>query len=419
MRDTVPANPHARGPRIRGLLPALLALVLAACSGPILANPPAARPSVAPQTPVLAAPADPRPVVLPRDDGPHDRLTEWWYYTGHLGAADGRTFGFEYVIFRAERGGFPVSWASHLAVTDESANRFAYGQRSEIGPQVDHSPRDANGKPSGFALRVVGMDPAHSATDANAATDANPATDANAAWTMAGSGGRDTLSAALGPAEAAATAMPMGLGLQLALTPLGPPVLHGRDGWVDFGAAGGSYYYSRTRMTAAGTLVVDGERVAVTGTAWFDHQWGDFIAVGGGGWDWFAVNLDDGTDLTVSLVRSVDGTYPLVYGTLVRPDGTSRYVARGEISVDAVDQWTSPRTGATYPSGWRVRVSGAALDVMVVPTLRDQELDTRATTGVVYWEGSQRVTGTREGRPVTGKAYVELTGYAGGVTATP
>ena len=407
MRATVPANPHARRPGIRGLLPALLALVLAACSGPVLANPPAARPSVVPQTPVPAAPADPQSVVLPRDDGPHDRLTEWWYYTGHLAAADGRTFGFEYVIFRAERGGFPVSWASHLAVTDESANRFAYGQRSEIGPQVDHSPRDAGGKPSGFALRLVGMDPAR------------PATGANAAWTMAGSGGHDTLSAALGPAEAAATAMPMGLGLQLALNPTGPPVLHDRNGWVDFGAAGGSYYYSRTRMTAAGTLVVDGERVAVTGTAWFDHQWGDFIAVGGGGWDWFAVNLDDGTDLTLSLVRSVDGTYPLVYGTLVRPDGTSRYVARDEISVDAQGQWTSARTGATYPSGWRVRVSGAALDLVIVPTLRDQELDTRATTGVVYWEGSQRVTGTRAGRPVTGKAYVELTGYADGATATP
>jgi predicted secreted hydrolase len=407
MRATVRSTAHAHRPRILGLLPALLALVLGACSGPVLANPPAARPSAAPRTPAPAAPADPRPIVLPRDDGPHDRLTEWWYYTGHLSAVDGRTFGFEYVIFRAERGAFPVSWASHLAITDESAARFAYAQRSEIGPQVDRSPRDASGRPSGFALRLIGLEPAR------------PAADLNAAWTMAGSGGRDTLSAALGPAEAAATAMPLGLGLQLALTPLGPPVLHDRDGWVDFGAAGGSYYYSRTRMIAAGTLVVDGERVAVTGTAWFDHQWGDFIAVGGGGWDWFAVNLDDGTDLTVSLVRSADGTHPLVYGTLVRSDGTSRYVARGEISVDTLDQWTSARTAATYPSGWRVQVSGAALDLVVVPTLRDQELDTRATTGVIYWEGSQRVTGTRAGRPVTGNAYVELTGYAAGVTATP
>ncbi len=112
----------------------MLAFVLGACSGPVLANPPAARPSAAPRTSTPEAPADPRAVLLPRDDGPHDRLTEWWYYTGHLAAGDGRTFGFEYVVFRAERGGFPVSWASHLAVTDEAGQRFAYAQRSEIGP---------------------------------------------------------------------------------------------------------------------------------------------------------------------------------------------------------------------------------------------------------------------------------------------
>jgi predicted secreted hydrolase len=393
--------------RLRGLLPGLLVFLLAACSGPVLANPPAARPSAAPRTPTPAAPADPRAVVLPRDDGPHDRLTEWWYYTGHLAAADGRTFGFEYVVFRAERGGFPVSWASHLAVTDEAGQRFAYGQRSEIGPQVDHSPRDSNGAPGGFALALAGVDPAR------------PATLANATWTMTGSGGRDTLSAVVGPAEAAATTMPNGFGLQLDLAPLAQPALHGRNGWVDFGGAGGSYYYSRTRMTTAGTLVVDGERLAVTGTAWFDHQWGDFIAVGGGGWDWFAVNLADGTDLTVSLVRSADGTYPLVYGTLVRPDGTSVPLARDEISVVALGDWTSARTGARYPSGWHVRVAADALDLTVVPTVRDQELDTRATTGVVYWEGSETVRGIRAGRAVTGRGYVELTGYANGLPTTP
>ncbi len=229
---------------------------------------------------------------------------------------------------------------------------------------------------------------------------------------MAGSGGHDLLSALLGPTEAAGSAMPKGFGLQLQLAPLGPPVLHDGDGWVDFGAAGGSYYYSRTRMTASGTLVVDGTPVAVTGTAWFDHQWGDFIAVGGGGWDWFAVNLDDGTDLMVSLVRGADGADSLVYGSLVRPDGTSLHLARDEISVDVLGHWTSPQTGATYPSGWRVRIAGSGLDLVVTPTLPDQELDTRATTGVVYWEGSERVTGTSGGRPVTGKGYVELTGYA-------
>ena len=415
MRPFIPATVHARrptghGPRpgqVTGGLALLLAVVLAACSGPVLANPPAARPSAAVRTPAPSAPADPRPVVLPRDDGPHDRLTEWWYYTGHLAAADGRAFGFEYVVFRAERGSFPVSWASHLAITDESGGRFAFGQRSEIGPQVDHSPRDGSGTPTGFALAVVG-----SGASGQPASSLVP-------WTVAGSGGNDSLAASVGPAEAVGTPLPLGFGFQLGLPPLAPPALHGRDGWVDFGAAGGSYYYSRTRMAATGTLVVDGERIPVTGTAWFDHQWGDFIAVGGGGWDWFAVNLADGTDLTVSLVRSADGTYPLVYGTLVRPDGSSVPLARDEISVFALGEWTSGRTGARYPSGWHVRVAADALDLTVLPTVRDQELDTRATTGVVYWEGSETVTGTQAGRTVTGRGYVELTGYAIGLPITP
>ena len=131
--------------------------------------------------------------------------------------------------------------------------------------------------------------------------------------------GRITSSAAFAPDEAALAGAPGGLGLDLRLAATKPAALHDDDGWIDFGPAGGSYYYSRTAMTATGTLTVDGQALSVDGSAWFDHQWGDFISVGGGGWDWFAVNLDDGTDLTLSLVRDADGTYPLIYGTVVAP----------------------------------------------------------------------------------------------------
>src|SRR5204862_2816528 len=112
-------------------------------------------------------------------------------------------------------------------------------------------------------------------------------------------------------------------GLDLQLGQDAPPALHDEDGYVDFGPAGGSYYYSRTHMTATGTVTLGADALEVTGEAWFDHQWGDFISVGGGGWDWFAVNLDDGTDVTLSLVRGADGSYPLVYGTVVDPSGTT------------------------------------------------------------------------------------------------
>jgi predicted secreted hydrolase len=161
-----------------------------------------------------------------------------------------------------------------------------------------------------------------------------------------------------------------------------------------------------------GSITLDGRPLSVEGTAWFDHQWGDFISVGGGGWDWFAVNLDDGTDVTLSLVRAADGTVPLAYGTLVEPDGTTTSLGADAFTVDVTDHWTSPATGATYPAGWRVRIPAQALDIDLRPTVAQQELDTRATTGVVYWEGSQVVAATRAGSPLGGEAYVELTGYA-------
>jgi predicted secreted hydrolase len=375
--------------------------------GPILANPTAARPSVATPTSSPSAVVDPVPIELPRDDGPHHRLTEWWYYTGHLRAADGGRFGFEYVIFRAERGAFPTSWVSHLAVTDESGDRFLYGQRLETGPGVDRSPRSPDGTPSGFDLAIDGHDPG-----------VPPAAE-RPSWTMAGSNGTDRLAAALSPEEAALAGSPGGLGLDLQLRATKPPALHGGDGWIDFGPAGGSYYYSRTALTAAGRLTVDGRSMSVDGKAWFDHQWGDFISVGGGGWDWFAVNLADGTDLTLSLVRDPDGRYPLIYGTLVAADGSVRHLGRDAFSVGVTNRWTSPLTGAEYPAGWTILIPGDHLEIRLAPTVAGQELDTRATTGVVYWEGSQRVQATRSGVRVPGDAYVELTGYASSTVPAP
>jgi putative drug exporter of the RND superfamily len=372
-------------------------VLLAACSpgGRLLGRDPAPRLTPPPATERPVAPADPQPISFPIDDAPHDRLTEWWYYTGHLRTDVGRRFGFEYVIFRAERGAFPVSWASHLALTDEAGRRFRYDQRSEIGPQVDRSQPG-----QGFDLSIVARD-----ASGTALSSAAP-------WTVRGVDGQDRLQAA---SESA------GFGLDLALGPdERPAVLHDKDGWIDFGPAGGSYYYSRPRLPAAGTLTLDGEPLGVQGSAWFDHQWGDFISVGGGGWDWFAVNLDDGSDLTFSLVRAADGSLALVHGTYVGRDGRTEHLRADDFTTESTGNWTSPTTGAVYPSGWRVRVPSQGLDLNLTPTLEDQELDARESTAVVYWEGSQHVTGTRDGRPIGGDGYVELTGYGpSGIVALP
>ena len=393
----------------------VVVILLAACTGPggpILSNPTDA-PASPPPTAAGPSPAvDPMPVVLPRDDGPHDRLTEWWYYTGHLHgkAPDGTTkdFGFEYVIFRAERGSFPTSWASHVAITDETDGAFHYAQRLEIGEGVDRSPRDAAGAPTGFDLALTGIDPSDPST-----YDQHP-------WSMSGTDGRDQLGVSIAGKEAATAGVGAGLGFTLQLEAVKPPALHDRDGYIDFGAAGGSYYYSRTAMSADGLVDLDGVSYVIDrGTAWFDHQWGDFISVGGGGWDWFAVNLDDGVDLTVSQVRDADGSYPLVYGTLVQSDGSTRHLERDAFTIDVTDRWVSPATGADYPAGWTIALPGEDLVIELVPTVADQELDTRATTGVVYWEGSQVVRATRAGSALGGEAYVELTGYAPTMEPSP
>jgi putative drug exporter of the RND superfamily len=391
LRRFISTRLHLPETAMLAALTLLAVALLAACtpSGRILANEPPARPSPPTPTATPARSPDPVPVSLPRDEAAHDRLTEWWYYTGHLATDDGRRFGFEFVIFRAERGSFPVSWASHLALTDESAGTFSYEQRSEIGPQVDIGALTGSTADGGFELAIRGG-------EFMPRPDAVP-------WRMSGRLGKDRLSAATND---------FGLELELAAV-RDEPVLHDGDGWVDFGPAGGSYYYSWPRMTASGTLMVAGEPLAVDGLAWFDHQWGDFIAVGGGGWDWFAVNLDDGADLTVSLVRDAAGNYPLIYGTLVEPSGEVRHLGRDDLSVTVTAEWTSERTGATYPAGWRIEVPADELVVELTPTVADQELDTRATTGVIYWEGSQRVSATRAGSGLSGQAYVELTGYAG------
>ena len=366
---------------------------VSACSGSILANPPA----VAGAPIVKATPPpprnDPQPVQFPRDDAPHDRLTEWWYVTGHLTTLDGsRAFGYEAVVFRAIRGDFPVTWASHMALTEKPRNgregSFTYYERAEIGPQVDITAMiDA---PIAAAFAITGADPL------------SPATFENDPWSMiVGLDGSMQIGAEW-------------FDLQLAAPET--PVLHDNDGWVDFDVAGGSYYYSRTRMPTGGTLTVDGEVLAVQGTSWFDHQWGDFIAVGGGGWDWFALTLDDGSargiEVTLSFVRAADGSYPLIYGTWINGDGDYDRIDGSEIQLTPTGEWTSPHTGATWPSGWKLEIPTRGLQVTITPDVKDQELDTRATTGVIYWEGSNVVRGSLSGRPLRGDAYVELTGYA-------
>jgi predicted secreted hydrolase len=168
-----------------------------------------------------------------------------------------------------------------------------------------------------------------------------------------------------------------------------------------------------------GTILDHGVSTAVTGDAWKDRQWGNFIVTPGGGWDWYSLQLTDGSELMLFVLRDVLGQASPSYGTLVHPDGTTESLAPGTIRANALGSWTSPATKTTYPSGWSLAAPDRDLRLTLEPVLSDQELDTRSSTGQIYWEGEVSIVGQSRGKPIAGKGYVELTGYAAAATSRP
>jgi predicted secreted hydrolase len=355
----------------------LAGMLLAGCGSSAVADPhPSPSPGYSAERParlLLTPPAPPRAVGLPADDAPHNDLTEWWYYNGHLQAADGREYGFEFVIFQINRQDFPPSYSSHFAITDIGRGTFQFNQREQAGgqPQAAHL----------IDLTVNG-------------------------WTLAGGDGHDRIHAQMN-----------GYTLDLQLQTDRPPALHNKSGYFEIMDDTGSYYYSRTRMNAGGTLTVDGSPVEVTGQAWFDHQWGNFFPIGG--WDWFALQLDDGQDIMAWRSHDVRGTVVPNWGTLVAPDGSTRHIDQTAFTLQPTGTWTSPHTGGVYPSGWIIDIPGEKLHLTATPVLKDQALPVPQPYPVAYWEGGITITGTRDGRPITGQGYVELTGYAQAPSPSP
>lgn len=336
----------------------------------------------------------PQSLAFPRDEGPHNAYqTEWWYYTGNLASpADGRRFGFQLTFFRrAQRPPATAptpdgsAWRAdqvylaHFALADVGEGRFRSAERLERG-----------------ALGLAGAtaDPFRVWVDD---------------WSAARAGGTDrqpvtVLRARDGDA-----------GLDLRLEPLKDRVLHGERGFSPKGPEPGnaSMYLSFTRLAATGTLVAGGLQLPVEGLAWMDHEWStSALAADQLGWDWFSLQLDDGRELMLFQLRQADGGVAASSsGSLIGADGRLRHLTRADFSLTVTDRWTSPRTGGRYPSGWRLAVPSADLDLVLRPQLADQEL----AVGLRYWEGAVRVSGRGAAGPVAGYGYAELTGYAGGV----
>lgn len=325
--------------------------------------------SLPPATPTATA-VPLAPLQLPQDEAPHTNLTEWWYYTGHFHNADNsKNYGFELTFFQVLRGNFGPVYVGHYAISDITRGDFQFDQRT--------------------ILKLGASLPAGTTTGFNLAIND---------WTMQGLNGHDQLAAAM-----------QNYAINLTLDSQKPAALHNGSGLLSYGPGGYSYYYSRTHMAVSGTIQDHGVAVPVTGLAWMDHQWGNFITVNGTGWDWFSIQLDNGTDYMVYEIRDTTGKVISVIGSLIDAQGKTTQVDATKISEAVNGHWVSPTTHYTYPSGWTLTLPNGSLTI--TPTLPNQELVTTQTTGNTYWEGDSSVTGTIDGQPVTGQGYTELTGY--------
>lgn len=345
--------------------------------------------------PAFQRAAGPRAFTFPADHGAHpSHRVEWWYVTGHLEADDGAAFGFQFTVFRVGLEGAPASrpsrlaardlWFGHLALTDVSGNRLLFDERASRG--------------------MLGL--------ARAAEDRLEVHLDD--WTLREIPGGAWKLAASARGGAA-------FGIDLELRSEKPPALHGRSpGWSRKGPEPhqSSYYASLTRLATTGSISMDGRVRPVKGAAWFDHEFGsDQLAPDLTGWDWFAVQLDDGSELMIYVLRRADGSAsPFSAATYVAKDGTTTFLDASAFKIDATRSWRSPRSKATYPARWTVAVPSLDLRLDLAPRVADQELTTGRSTRVTYFEGACVGSGTRAGRPVSALAYVELTGYAEPIT---
>lgn len=349
----------------------------------IAPNPKAAKLPAGTVGPVVGA-----KVILPLDEAPHNDITEWWYYTGHLNTTDGRKYGFEFVIFQSNQSDYPTGYASHFAITDLNSSKFTIDQKLQLASQPVKF-----GGTAGVNLNIYD-------------------------WKLQALSGTDHIQAKMSDGSYA---------IDLNLKDQKGVALHG-GGEFSYGAAGASYYYSRPRMSVNGTLSVNGQAAQVTGQVWFDHQWGNFMPLGDGGWQWFSTQLSNGSEMMLYYLLDAKNNLLQAFGSYMPPcDATNPCDPTTDQPIKAIElggsdfeikptsQWTSPNLGITYPGSWHVTVKAKTgvpnLDLDYKPRLANQELDTRKSTGQIYWEGDTAITGTANGQPISGDGYVELTGF--------
>jgi predicted secreted hydrolase len=324
---------------------------------------------------------------FPRDHGTHDEYrTEWWYYTGHLEAASGRRYGFELTFFRvgvnASDAPQQTNWdlrnlsLAHFAITDIGGKKFRYYEKLN------------RSSPFTASAALGRLDVFNEAWRATTTRDG--------AWRI--------------------SAAEHGDAIDLVLRSQKQPAIHGENG-VSVKAEGAGYashYYSMTRLAVSGSVTTkDRKAEHCTGLAWMDHEFGSSaLRENQQGWDWFAIQLGNDAELMLYQIRRSDGTPDVTSsGSLITPDGDVIHLARDQIVIRSLGHWKSPNSGATYPMRWSVSIPSLRIRLRLDPVMENQELVTRSSTRVTYWEGAVGVTGSFENVSVDGEGYVEMTGY--------
>ncbi len=323
---------------------------------------------------------------FPRDHFNHEEFqTEWWYYTGNLRASDGHRFGFELTFFRqgtARNLQVQSVWAvqdiylAHFALSDIDGQRFYHDERiNRSGPGL-------------------------------AGVDQNKKQIWNGNWQVQWSSETQTL-----------RALSNEITIALTISSQKPPVIHGAKGVSQKAEGSGqaSHYISLTRLHTKGTIEIGEKVFQVEGLSWMDHEFfTNSMDPSQSGWDWLSLQFNDNTELMLYRLRRKDGSVePYSSGTFIDAAGKSIPLARSDFIMEPLSQsWTSPQSGARYPIQWRIAIPKIELEAEIATPLQTQEMFSANRFTPTYWEGAVDLTGTRDGRVLTGSGYLELTGYA-------
>ncbi|MDE2886871.1 MAG: carotenoid 1,2-hydratase [Gemmatimonadota bacterium] len=336
------------------------------------------------------------PWSFPSDHWARDGYkTEWWYFTGHLSSEDGRRFGYQFTFFRVgmlpRRPALDSEWATgnlimgHAAIGDRESQRHHFSEVIyRITPML--------GGFGEYPDTLIAWSRAPAGTDA--------------LWTLRWSNSGFDFAMADSRQR---------MGFTLSTRPEKEMIFQGPNGFSRKGntEAAASQYYSFTRLATTGEIMLNGERLAVTGESWMDKEFGsNQLEAHQVGWDWFSLQLDDGREVMLYVLRDTTGAADFAHGTIVSAAGQTRYLAPEAFSIRATQTWESPETDAVYPSRWEIALPAEDLRMSIRPVMADQENRSALIKSMFYWEGAVEITDPERKR--IGQGYVELVGYGTG-----